>query len=108
MIRSIVIIVALAGLSGCGHTPTREFPCGPKVLIFTATWCKFCPTPGQINHLQTQYPDYEFVSVDVDEQPDVKAKYRVKRLPTFILCGERGCWTTNSLEQLKKWLREYQ
>lgn len=83
------------------------FPCGPKVLVFHAKWCQFCPTDDEINRLQATHPDCEIVNIDIDKYPDLKLKYHVKAVPRFFVCDDKGCKTTESYDVLKGWLKDY-
>lgn len=57
-----------------------------KVLKFSATWCgpckKFAPVFEQV---RAQYPQHEFVSVDVDTDPELAAQYGVQSVPTVVV-----------------------
>lgn len=94
-------------LGGCSESPQSRFPCGPKVLVFHAEWCHWCPTDAEINKLQADHPGAEIVSVDIDRHPDLATKYGVTKIPRFFFCDDEGCRTTASLDELKTWLKCY-
>jgi thioredoxin 1 len=60
------------------------------VLIdFTASWCPPCkmiaPIFEQLSITNTKKGSLAFAKVDVDEQREIAAKYRITAMPTFIL-----------------------
>lgn len=82
-------------------------PIKPRVLVFGAKWCQYCPTDQQLADLQHDYPDVEIIHVDVDRRPELAKQYHVKRLPTIIVCeddGKTGCFLFRSLRELRDWL----
>lgn len=93
---------------GCSPVvgPVNEFPCGPKVLVFHAKWCQYCPTDAQINALQKAFPHCEVVNLDVDKYPQMAAQYHVTKVPEFVVLGEDEPRLTNSFGELKSWLHE--
>lgn len=106
-----VWIVAFFAVVERFSTPRNEsqsqtYPCGPKVLVFHASWCHWCPTEAEINALQKQYPQYEIVDLDIDKYPEEAAKYHVTSVPRFFVCGGDGCRTTQSFDELKQWLSQ--
>ena len=51
---------------------------------FTATWCGPCQMIGPVfEAMATQYPDVDFVKVDVDENKEVAAHCQIASMPTF-------------------------
>jgi len=54
------------------------------VIDFTATWCGPCKMIGPyFEKLAVEYPDIEFVKVDVDDANDVAAFCNISAMPTF-------------------------
>nr|2YOI_A Chain A, LECA THIOREDOXIN [synthetic construct]2YOI_B Chain B, LECA THIOREDOXIN [synthetic construct] len=55
------------------------------VVDFFATWCGPCKMIAPFfEELSEEYPDkVVFIKVDVDEVPDVAAKYGITSMPTF-------------------------
>ncbi|XP_004485662.1 thioredoxin-like protein CXXS1 [Cicer arietinum] len=55
------------------------------VVHFTASWCM--PSVAMIPYfeeLASNYPDFLFLSVDVDEVKEVATKNDIKAMPTFL------------------------
>jgi thiol-disulfide isomerase/thioredoxin len=111
-----VLWLTVATILLCGAVPVAvlclhgqtDFPCGPKVLVFHAKWCKFCPSQAEINQLQTDYPNCEVIDVDIDARPELRDEYHVTRVPRFFICDANGCKTTTSFSELRGWLNAYQ
>ncbi|KAF9953644.1 hypothetical protein BGZ65_004542 [Modicella reniformis] len=68
---------------------TQEFTdliaTGKKVIVdYHATWCGPCKmiAPKYIKH-DEDYPDIEFVKVDIDKLVDVSATASITAMPTF-------------------------
>mmetsp|Transcript_11573 Transcript_11573/g.29299 ORF Transcript_11573/g.29299 Transcript_11573/m.29299 type:complete len:185 (+) Transcript_11573:294-848(+) len=55
------------------------------VIDFTATWCGPCQMIAPIfKEMSNTYDDVVFLKVDVDENPETAANYKVSAMPTFI------------------------
>lgn len=64
----------------------------PVVVDFTAAWCPPCRAMKPVlDELAAERPDLRFVQVDVDDQPELAARYGVLSMPTFAVFrgGER-------------------
>lgn len=68
-----------------------------KVLVdFWATWCGPCRMMGQMleTQIEPQMPDLTVVKVNVDEAPELAAKFGVMSIPSLfcfkdgVKCGE--------------------
>lgn len=58
-----------------------------KVLVdFFATWCGPCKMLAPIvEKVASEHEDITVLKIDVDEAPDVAAKYGIRSIPTLIL-----------------------
>lgn len=70
-----------------------------SVLYFTATWCAPCNRIKPIvQRARNDYPEIVWVTVDVDELPDLAAEYDIRSVPTFIaLRGEEVVARSNGI-----------
>ena len=64
----------------------NELESGVCALKFSATWCGPCkkmePT---VERLELEFPKAKFISVDIDEEPALAQKYKVRTLPTILI-----------------------
>ena len=79
------------------------------IVDFYADWCKPCkefePT---FEKYRAEYPSFNFLKVNVDENDDIAAEYNVVKVPTIIFFIEgteryrlNGCDDTMAREYLK-------
>ena len=54
-----------------------------KILYFSAAWCGPCKTLGPIMESTSGQVNYQ--KVDVDNNPELSAKYGVRNIPTMVL-----------------------
>lgn len=55
-------------------------------MDFYAPWCGPCrATAPIIEQLAGEYPQMNFVKVDVDECPELATRYEIFSIPTFII-----------------------
>ena len=58
---------------------------GKKVLFFSAGWCSDCNfIKPSMPAIEAEYPDYEFIAVDRDENIEVAQDMAVFGIPSFI------------------------
>ncbi|MBR3844736.1 MAG: thioredoxin [Clostridia bacterium] len=56
------------------------------LLDFFATWCGPCRMVGPIlEEIAGEYPQYEIVKIDVDEQPELASRFGVMSIPTMVV-----------------------
>lgn len=59
---------------------------GVHVVKFGAEWCGPCRTINpQLDKMKQEFNTINFVSVDVDDNPELAKEYRISSLPTVIL-----------------------
>ncbi len=63
----------------------------PVVVDFTADWCPPCRAMKPVlEELAAERPDLKFVAVDVDDQPELAARYGVLSMPTIRSPGRKS------------------
>ena len=85
-----------------------------KVVVkFTATWCKPCQKiqPFYQKKCSETYPEYDFLTVDVDDFETIAGKYSVAMMPTFIIVqgttSVMGTYRGSSEPELDAFLKEH-
>lgn len=84
---------------------------GISIIKFSAAWCGPCkrlePT---IVKLESEFPEAKIVRVDVDDQPEIAQKYRVRALPTLLFLKDgqevNRVVGLSMIEPLRKIIRE--
>lgn len=57
-----------------------------KLMKFYADWCQPCKLMDSvIESVKPEFPNVEFVNINVEQEPLVARRYNVRSLPTFIL-----------------------
>ena len=60
---------------------------GLTFLDINASWCPACRRLGMLlPKLANENPDVQFVKIDVDENPEVKAHYGIESIPVIKFC----------------------
>lgn len=55
------------------------------IIDFTATWCGPCKMIAPVyKELSEEFPNAQFIKVDVDDNPAAAQKYGVSAMPTFV------------------------
>lgn len=64
----------------------------PTVIDFYATWCEPCKKiEPEYKALKAKYSDkLNFMTVDIDQQPDVSNQFNINVVPTFVFLDENG------------------
>lgn len=62
---------------------------GCHVIKFWAAWCGPCKTFAPVvEKLDEEFDSVKFVSVDVDQVPDLAQKYKIRSLPTLLVIND--------------------
>ena len=57
-----------------------------KLVKFSADWCAPCRAMVPIiEGLRAEFPEVDFVEIDVEEEPKIAQQFNVRSLPTFVL-----------------------
>lgn len=64
----------------------------PSIIDFNATWCAPCRMMKPVFHkLAREFKDeYNFISIDIDEHPELAEKYQIQAVPTFVFLDADG------------------
>lgn len=56
-----------------------------SLLYFTASWCPPCKMIAPIfSRMSGEFPNTNFVKIDIDDFPDLAEDYHIRSVPTFI------------------------
>lgn len=59
---------------------------GSYVLVFTATWCPDCNfIKPHLPEIEQDFPDYQFLSVDRDDNIDLARELNIFGIPSFVV-----------------------
>ena len=77
-----------------------------KVLKFSATWCGPCKMLAKT--LQTVNTDVEIEEVDINQNEELTAQYRVRGVPTLVMLEDdvevKRVVGVKSKEELENWI----
>ncbi|TVU19972.1 hypothetical protein EJB05_36157, partial [Eragrostis curvula] len=67
-----------------------DYSAGNIVIKFSATWCVPCRNAAPLfAELSLKHSDLAFVSVDVDELPELVTEFDIRATPTFIFMRDK-------------------
>lgn len=62
---------------------------GISFMKFSATWCAPCKKMEPLlQKLEMEFDSIKFLSVDIDQFPDLVLKHNIKSVPTFLIFKE--------------------
>ena len=62
---------------------------GLCAIKFEATWCGPCKAfEPNLKKIQSEFPNFRFTSVNVDNDPQLAKEYKIRSLPTVILLND--------------------
>lgn len=58
----------------------------PKLIRFTAAWCKPCQRLAPLlEGMRPEFPGVDFEVIDIDQYPNLAAHYNVMSIPTLVI-----------------------
>lgn len=81
---------------------------GVTVVKFYAEWCMPCKSVSKImKGISDEYSDVTFSEIDVDDNPGLAKKYKIKSLPTVVCINDNkeisrisGIFNINELKKI--------
>lgn len=66
-----------------------DFDNGNYVIKAGATWCGPCKTyTPKFEKVSQEFEDVNFISIDVDECPEIAKKFQIRSLPTTVILND--------------------
>ena len=107
LITLLVIVAAVAGLLWLTKAVGENLaPIKPRVIIFGAPWCRYCPSDAVVQKLADDYDCVIVDHIDIDKHPRMAAKYGVHSVPRYFIEEDGVCTRVQDLGQLKAKLNE--
>lgn len=67
-------------------SPNYSIDSGIYILKFEAVWCGPCKAMAPtISKLEGEFPELNFLSIDIDDYKDWAKRYNVKSIPTILI-----------------------
>lgn len=104
----VLVAILLVGQNAITPAPSKPHI---KVYIFGADWCQYCPKKAEVERIQEKYPDFDVYDIDIDKpknesEKEFLSRFRPNKIPLFIVCSDKGCWTTRNRPEFDRWLNE--
>lgn len=69
----------------------KSFDGRPTVVKFSSDWCNPCKVLQKtLDRLEPQYPNVNFIHVDVEESPELAQDFQIQNIPVMIFMKENG------------------
>lgn len=114
VVAAIIAGLLISVLVGCA-SEAQPAP-APTLLVFHASWCRWCPTDADMAALARRHPDVRVREIDIDEHPRVAEQYYITKVPTFVVpfggdgpigpSAHPGWYYTNSMTEAEQWLTD--
>lgn len=69
----------------------KSFDGRPTVVKFSSDWCNPCKVLQKtLDRLEPQYPNVNFIHVDVEESPELAQQYQIQNIPVMVFISADG------------------
>ena len=69
----------------------KSFDGRPTVVKFSSDWCNPCKVLQKtLDRLEPQYPNVNFIHVDVEESPELAQEFQIQNIPVMIFMNADG------------------
>ena len=63
----------------------------PAVVKCSAEWCSPCKALAKtLDRLEPQYPNVNFIHVDVEESPELAQEFQIQNIPVMVFISADG------------------